>query len=153
MLYIPPPDLEARHEILHVHTRKMKVGNDLDLKQIAEDTELFTGAELQGLCNEAGMVAMREGISSDTIVCNRHFKEVLRSLKPALSREDVDSYASFLKNPYLRCESTGRRESKATTRFFRAAPVAIAILGMVLYTGFKGISVNTDSALIELART
>lgn len=135
----------------------MKVGNDLDLKQIAQDTELFTGAELQGLCNEAGIVAMREGISSDTIVCNRHFEYVLRSLKPAMSREDVDSYASFLKNPYLRRDesssTTGRRESKTTTRLFRAAPVAIAVLGMVLYTGFKGISVNNESAFVELAMT
>ncbi|KAL8518509.1 hypothetical protein ACS0TY_009756 [Phlomoides rotata] len=156
VLYIPPPDLEARHEILHVHTRRMKVDSDLDLKRIAEDTELFTGAELQGLCNEAGIVAMREGISSDTVVCNRHFEAVLRSLNPALSREDIDSYASFLKNPYLRCESSsasGRTVSKTTTRLLRAAPVAIAILGMVLYTGFSAISIHTDSAFVELART
>ncbi|KAG6429793.1 hypothetical protein SASPL_107846 [Salvia splendens] len=36
ILYVPPPDLEGRHEILGVHTRKMKIGNDVDLREIAE---------------------------------------------------------------------------------------------------------------------
>ncbi|CAL5388121.1 unnamed protein product [Camellia sinensis] len=61
--------------ILSVHTRYMKVSNDVDLKQIAEDTELFTGAELEGLCREAGIVALREDISA-SVVCNRHFQTV-----------------------------------------------------------------------------
>ncbi|KAI8013590.1 hypothetical protein LOK49_LG05G00681 [Camellia lanceoleosa] len=75
VLYVPPPDLEARYEILSVHTLNMKVSNDVDLKQIAEDTELFTGAELEGLCREAGIVALREDIST-SVVCNRHFQTV-----------------------------------------------------------------------------
>ncbi|CAL5334857.1 unnamed protein product [Camellia sinensis] len=61
--------------ILSVQTRNMKVSNDVDLKQIAEDTELFTGAELEGLCREAGIVALREDISA-SFVCNRHFQTV-----------------------------------------------------------------------------
>ncbi|CAL5388105.1 unnamed protein product [Camellia sinensis] len=61
--------------ILSVHTRYMKVSNNVDLKQIAEDTELFTGAELEGLCREAGIVALREDISA-SVVCNRHFQTV-----------------------------------------------------------------------------
>lgn len=96
MLYVPPPDLEARYEILHVHTRNMKVADDVDLRRIAEDTELFTGAELEGLCREAGIVALRENISA-TVVCNRHFLTVKESLKPALTREEIDSYSSFMK--------------------------------------------------------
>ncbi|PIA59149.1 hypothetical protein AQUCO_00400187v1 [Aquilegia coerulea] len=98
VLYVPPPDLEARYEILLVHTRKMKVADDVDLRRIAQHTELFTGAELEGLCMEAGMVALREDISA-TLVCDRHFQAVRESLKPALTREEVDIYASFMKNP------------------------------------------------------
>ncbi|PIA54241.1 hypothetical protein AQUCO_00900649v1 [Aquilegia coerulea] len=98
VLYVPPPDLEARYEILLVHTRKMKLEDDVDLRRIAQDTELFTGAELEGLCMEAGMVALREDISA-TLVCDRHFQAVRESLKPALTGEEVDVYASFMKNP------------------------------------------------------
>ncbi|GMP68697.1 hypothetical protein CsSME_00028233 [Camellia sinensis var. sinensis] len=67
----------------------MKVSNDVDLKQIVEDTELFTGAELEGLCREAGIVALREDISA-SVVCNRHFQTKLKKLPrtdaPDLSR-------------------------------------------------------------------
>ncbi|KAK6157832.1 hypothetical protein DH2020_012080 [Rehmannia glutinosa] len=156
ILYVPPPDLEARYDILRVHTRKMKVENDIDLRRIAEDTELFTGAELEGLCNEAGIVALREDISA-TVVCNRHFQAVMRSLKPALTRQEIDSYASF-KNPSLSPsippESISQRESKGTkSLLLAAAPVAIAIGSVILYTGLKGTSVSTESTTIQLART
>ncbi|KAK6133953.1 hypothetical protein DH2020_032311 [Rehmannia glutinosa] len=156
ILYVPPPDLEARYDILRVHTRKMKVENDIDLRRIAEDTELFTGAELEGLCNEAGIVALREDISA-TVVCNRHSQAVMRSLKPALTRQEIDSYASF-KNPSLSPsippESISQRESKGTkSLLLAAAPVAIAIGSVILYTGLKGTSVSTESTTIQLART
>ncbi|XP_022149087.1 cell division control protein 48 homolog B [Momordica charantia] len=95
VLYVPPPDLEARHEILCVHTRPMKIGSDVDLKKIAEDTELFTGAELEGLCREAGIVALREDITA-SVVCGRHFQTVKDSLKPALTLADIDLYSTFM---------------------------------------------------------
>ncbi|XP_010523496.1 PREDICTED: cell division control protein 48 homolog B isoform X2 [Tarenaya hassleriana] len=97
VLYVPPPDLEARLEILQVHTRNMSTGDDVDLRKIAEGTELFTGAELEGVCKEAGMVALREDIAA-TAVYDRHFQTAKNSLKPALTREVVDAYASFKKS-------------------------------------------------------
>ena len=74
----------------------MKIGDDVDLNKIAEDTDLFTGAELEGLCREAGIVALRENISA-TVVCNRHFQTVKESLKPALTPADIEKYSSFMK--------------------------------------------------------
>lgn len=93
---MPPPDLEGRFEILNVHTSKMNLGSDVDLRRLAEDTELFTGAELKGLCNEAGIVALRENIHA-SVVCDRHFQIVKNSLKPALTTEEIDSYSSFMR--------------------------------------------------------
>ncbi|KAK1552503.1 hypothetical protein Q3G72_018404 [Acer saccharum] len=110
VLYVPPPDLEARYEILRVHTRNMKVGDDVDLRGIAEDTELFTGAELEGLCREAGIVALRENISA-TVICNHHFQTVKDALKPALTKGEVDSYSSYMKTRSL--TSSGQSESNA----------------------------------------
>ncbi|KAK7274968.1 hypothetical protein RIF29_16071 [Crotalaria pallida] len=96
VLYVPPPDLETRYEILCVHTRKMKTASDVVLRRLAEDTELFTGAELEGFCREAGIVALREDIFA-TIVCDRHFQTVKNSLKPALTEAEINSYSSFMK--------------------------------------------------------
>lgn len=94
ILYVPPPDLEGRFEILKVHTRGMNLGSDVDLRKLAEDTELFTGAELQGLCKEVGIVALRENIDA-SVVYDHHFKTAKNSLKPALTAEEIVSYSSF----------------------------------------------------------
>ncbi|CAI0401450.1 unnamed protein product, partial [Linum tenue] len=96
VLYVPPSDKEGRLEILNVLTRNISLDDDVDLKNIAENTELFTGAELEGLCREAGMVALREDISA-AVVCNRHFQKALSSLAPALTKAEAEEYSSFLK--------------------------------------------------------
>ncbi|XP_050373427.1 cell division control protein 48 homolog B [Argentina anserina] len=94
VLFVQPPDLEGRKQILTVLTREIRLGDDVDLKQIAEETEHFTGAELKGLCKEAGIVALREDICASA-VCHRHFQSAKDSLKPALTKADVDSYRAF----------------------------------------------------------
>ncbi|KAF2534091.1 hypothetical protein F2Q70_00031817, partial [Brassica cretica] len=96
VMYVPPPDVEARLEILQVHTRNMRLGEDVDLRRIAEETELFTGAELEGLCRESGTVSLRENIAA-TAVFNRHFLIANESLKQALTVEEVEAYSSFRK--------------------------------------------------------
>ncbi|CAO1948556.1 unnamed protein product [Urochloa humidicola] len=91
VLYVPPPDVEGRYEILRITTRKMKLGEDVDLWKIAESTELFTGADLKCLCNEAGMTAFREDLTASPI-CNKHFQATLSSLRPSLTKAVVDRY-------------------------------------------------------------
>ncbi|CAN7026402.1 unnamed protein product, partial [Brassica rapa subsp. trilocularis] len=88
--------VKAGLEILQVHTRSMRLGDDVDLRKIAEETELFTGAELEGLCRESGTVSLREYIAA-TAVFNRHFLTAKKSLKPALTVEEVEAYSSFRK--------------------------------------------------------
>ncbi|XP_048501855.1 cell division control protein 48 homolog B isoform X2 [Beta vulgaris subsp. vulgaris] len=131
VLYVPPPDLEARYEILHVHTRTMKVGPDVNLQRIAEDTDLFTGAELEGLCREAGIVALREDISA-TIVSDRHFEIVKKSLKPALTMEVIDMYSRFMKNSALQFDqdqSSAEKPSRTTEKL--SVPVSRLTIGIV----------------------
>ncbi|OEL12565.1 Cell division control protein 48-like protein B [Dichanthelium oligosanthes] len=93
VLYVPPPDVEGRYEILRIHTRKMKLGEDVDLWKIAECTELFTGADLEGLCREAGMAALREDLSA-SLIRNTHFQAARSSLRPSLTKAVVDEYSN-----------------------------------------------------------
>lgn len=53
------PDRTARAQILGIHSRRMPLGADVDLEQIAEITHGYVGADLEVLCKEAGMVALR----------------------------------------------------------------------------------------------
>ncbi|MCO5601804.1 hypothetical protein L7F22_055929 [Adiantum nelumboides] len=94
ILYVPPPDQEGRVEILKVHTRNMRLAEDVDLLRIALATDLFTGAELAGLCNEAGIAALRESLSADTVY-ERHFKTALKGIRPSLTTDEIASYANF----------------------------------------------------------
>ncbi len=57
---IPPPDLESRKEIFQIHTRKMNLGSDVDIEELARLTEGGTGADIKAICTEAGMFAIRE---------------------------------------------------------------------------------------------
>ena len=59
-IFIAPPDLETRKEILKIHTRKKPLAPDVDLDEIARRTDRYTGAELATVCNEAAMLAIRE---------------------------------------------------------------------------------------------
>ncbi|CAA7387769.1 unnamed protein product [Spirodela intermedia] len=96
VLYVPPPDLEGRREILRVHTRRMELAKDVDLEQIAEGAELFTGADLEGLCREAGMLALREDPSAGS-VSGRHFWAARACLRPSLTQSQIDEYLAFMK--------------------------------------------------------
>ena len=52
IIYVPPPDVEARLQILRVHTRASPLAEDVDLEEFALNTELFSGADLENLCRE-----------------------------------------------------------------------------------------------------
>ena len=54
------PDVTGREEILNVHAKNKPLGDDVDLKQVAQTTAGFTGADLENLLNEAAIVTARE---------------------------------------------------------------------------------------------
>ena len=54
---IAPPDLKGREEILKIYSKEKKFADNIDLKNIAEDTAGFTGAELANVLNEAAIIA------------------------------------------------------------------------------------------------
>ncbi|TYG59691.1 hypothetical protein ES288_D07G007200v1 [Gossypium darwinii] len=159
VLYVPPLDMEARYETLRVHTRNMKIGDDVDLRRIAEDTELFTGAELEGLCREAGIVALRENISA-TLVSNRHFETVKLSLKPALTRDEIETYSSFMKNQGSMLSPSGATELKLSTRqkaiiqkgsssLSQAFPIKIGVLSVILLIAGTYIFMHNEQTSYE----
>jgi len=60
-ILIDKPDLNGRVSVLEVHSRKLKLSNNIDLKLLASQTPGFAGAELANLCNEAALMAARRG--------------------------------------------------------------------------------------------
>jgi len=91
---VPPPDKKARLEILKVHTKNMPLKN-VDLNYLAEKTESFSGADLEALCREAAMDALREDLKAK-IVTKKHFDEALKKITPGLSKDMQTYYEKFV---------------------------------------------------------
>jgi cell division protease FtsH len=69
---VPNPDFVGREKILKVHTRKVPIGPDVDLKTVAKGTPGFSGADLANLINEAALLAARR---SKRIVTRLEFED------------------------------------------------------------------------------
>ncbi|AJB42615.1 MULTISPECIES: CDC48 family AAA ATPase [Thermofilum] len=94
LIYVPPPDEKARLEILKVHTRNMPLAEDVDLLEIAKKTEGYTGADIEVLVREAGLLALRENINIDKVYA-RHFEEALKKVKPSLTQDIIKFYEAW----------------------------------------------------------
>jgi len=90
-ILVPAPDKKAKFEILNVHTKNMPLAKNVDLKYLAEKTENFSGADLEGLIREAAMIALREDENIKE-VSMRHFKKALEEMTPSIDRETIRSY-------------------------------------------------------------
>ncbi|MHC3436998.1 proteasome-activating nucleotidase Pan2 [Natrialbaceae archaeon A-gly3] len=59
LIEVPEPDDEGREQIFRIHTRGMSVDDDVDFEALAEETEGYSGAEVESVATEAGMFAIR----------------------------------------------------------------------------------------------
>ncbi|KAF5736287.1 cell division cycle protein 48 [Tripterygium wilfordii] len=97
------PDEVGRLEVLRVHSKKMKLSDDVNLERVAKDTHGYVGADLAALCTEAGLQCIREkmdviDLDDDTIdaeilnsmvVTNEDFKASLGNSNPSALRETI----------------------------------------------------------------
>ena len=85
VLLIPLPDTEARLEILKIHSAKMQL-RGVPLDKLAAETENATGAELEAICHEAGMMAVRR--DADAITWT-DFETAMRKVKDKTQNPDI----------------------------------------------------------------
>lgn len=95
------PDATGRLEIMHIHTKNMKLGDDVDLEVVADATHGFVGADLAQLCTEAALNCIREqldfiDIEDEVIdaeildamaVQQFHFTDAMKIITPSSIRE------------------------------------------------------------------
>ncbi|UCE09528.1 MAG: CDC48 family AAA ATPase [Candidatus Thorarchaeota archaeon] len=94
VIFVPPPDKDARLEILKVHTRRMPLDDDVSLEKLAEISEGFSGADLEGLSREAAMAAVRKDWKSRPAKME-HFMEALKEVRPSITPEDLKRFAAI----------------------------------------------------------
>ncbi len=106
LLYVPPPDLEARKQIFKIRTKKTPLDEDVKVDELAKMTEGYTGADIANVCNTAMMSALRELIGkakdaqeakkkAKTLkVSRKDFEEALQKIKP-ISGQELRMYERF----------------------------------------------------------
>jgi transitional endoplasmic reticulum ATPase len=102
MLLVKPSQKKEREQILKIHTkdRKMPLAKDVDLKELAEKTEGYVGADLEALAREAAMLALRKDIKAKN-VGKKYFEQAMKKIKPSVSKKDLEKYQKIEEN-YLR---------------------------------------------------
>ncbi|XP_031553473.1 spermatogenesis-associated protein 5-like protein 1 isoform X2 [Actinia tenebrosa] len=95
IIYVPPPNQDARLEILKVLTRASPVSDDVSLKNIAENTEMFSGADLENLLREAALFALEENGMTASNIEQKHFTKALATVKPSLTIEQLNYYKNW----------------------------------------------------------
>ena len=100
LIHVPTPDLEARKQIFRIHTRGKPLAEGIDLDDLAERTEGYTGSDIAAVANEAIMYAIREYVHGENIdpeklkqltVEERHFEQAMDNVKP-ISKKELKRY-------------------------------------------------------------
>lgn len=96
IIEIPMPDEETRAAILSVHTKRMPLEKNVSIAELAKASEGYTGAEIENVCREAGMNAIRLG---RTTCSKEDFAFALREVKPSIPKELSERIKRFKHEP------------------------------------------------------
>ncbi|XP_045482239.1 katanin p60 ATPase-containing subunit A-like 1 [Harmonia axyridis] len=109
-IYIPLPSLEGREALLKINLREVKLDPEVNLADIAERLDGFSGADITNVCRDASMMSMRRkifGLRPDQIkklpkeeldlpVTSRDFHEALMKNNKSVSSEDLEKYEKWM---------------------------------------------------------
>ncbi|RZN14718.1 MAG: AAA family ATPase [Methanosarcinales archaeon] len=98
MVLLESPSKTGRFEIFKIHTRNTPLSSDVDFEELKEITEGYTGADIEAVCREAVMLALREDINTEKIEME-HFREALKKVRPSLG-ENIMNYYERLKDQF-----------------------------------------------------
>ena len=99
LIYIPPPDLEARKQIFAVYTSKIHMDDSLDLDVLAERTDGFSGADIESVCRDAVYSSLRKDINTECIT-QQMLLDVIQEAKPSITRDMISYYEAFQNSFY-----------------------------------------------------
>jgi transitional endoplasmic reticulum ATPase len=95
LIYVTVPDKAGRRRILGIHTSKMPLAKDVDLDDVAERTDRYTGADLEDVVRRAGLFALREGGKDANQVNMSHFAQALKASRATVTPEMEEEYRSM----------------------------------------------------------
>ena len=125
LIYVGTPDVAGRAHILGIHTAKMPLAKDVDLADVAKQTERFTGADLEDVVRRAGLVAIRKHGANAKKVNAEDFAEALKDSRATVTPEMEAEYAKI------------KGELKQRVNEVNLTPIGFVAPGMVSSTRDK----------------
>merc|ERR1719373_1508774 len=123
LIYIPLPDLPARHGILEATLKKSPIAPNVPISFIAQKTEGFSGADLAEFCQRAAKAGIRDAIAAEELkagddamdteanseIGRKHFEEAFAGARRSVASNDLAKYDQFRKkfDPVYKNQSSG----------------------------------------------
>jgi transitional endoplasmic reticulum ATPase len=96
LIYVPAPDYTTRLNILKIHTRNMPLARDVDLEHVAQQAAGYSGADLEAVSREAGLISLRRDIDTKSVTIE-DFRDALERVRPSVTPDMENWYQGFTK--------------------------------------------------------
>jgi len=95
LIYVPEPDEESKIQIFKIYTKNMPLAKDVDAKALASNSRNYSGADIEALCREAAMIALRRDINTKEVTV-RDFEEARKRIGPSTTPDMEKWYKGFM---------------------------------------------------------
>jgi len=94
IILVEAPSKETRERVFEVHTKGMPLAKDVNLKKLAQKAEGYSGADIQSLCREAAMLALRKNLKAKEVTLE-NFEDAIEKTPPSLTKEINEAYKNL----------------------------------------------------------
>jgi transitional endoplasmic reticulum ATPase len=95
LIYVPEPDEKTRLQIFNIYTKNMPLAKDVDLSNLAALTKYYSGADIEALCREAAMHALRRDVNAKEVTL-QDFQEAMKQIRPSITPDMEKWYKGFM---------------------------------------------------------
>ena len=95
LIYVPQADEKSRLEIFKIYTRNMPLTKDVDVAHLATITKNYSGADIEALCREAAMYALRRDVNAKEVTMT-DFQEATKRIGPSITPDMEKWYKRFM---------------------------------------------------------
>ncbi|KAA6367805.1 MAG: putative Vacuolar protein sorting-associated protein 4, partial [Streblomastix strix] len=109
-IYIPLPDAEARRDLLRINLLSVKLADDLNLDEFADQMDGYSGADITNVCRDASMMGMRRKLKEltdvtdlkamkeeelDTPITKEDFSQALLKISPSVNKQAIERFEKW----------------------------------------------------------
>jgi transitional endoplasmic reticulum ATPase len=95
LIYVPEPDEKSRLQIFKIYTKNMPLAKDVGLSQLVAMAKNYSGADIEALCREAAMHALRRDVNAKEVAM-MDFQEAMKTIGPSITPDMEKWYKSFM---------------------------------------------------------